>query len=251
MLLPDQWIAVAGESGSYLRLYSNRGVIDIPPACRFPIVRYIDEITVLIVNARVEHQDQINAWIMDLPSGEVRSEFSVGDAVNDVIVMINYIVVSYFDEGIFGDIKPSNEGVAIFSKSGLFLYGYNSDSYNSVFISDCYALLKKTEEEFLFLPYTDFQIVSFNISNQKQILIETPDFLHGSGTITFVNDTFFLLGPYNDRDGIYSFTADSYLSQRIGSRPRFCSRGLPDGRVLGWTENSIFIMTISHKSASA
>ena len=248
---PNHWIAVAGRSAECLRLYSDHGVIDIPQACRFPITRYIDNNTVLVASARIARQDEINTWIIDLSSGHRQAEFSIGDAVKDILVMDNHLVVSYFDEGIFGDIKPSDEGFSIFDKSGNFLYGYNNHSSNSVFISDCYAISKKNEEEFILFPYADFPIVNFNLANKQQIIFEIPEVLHGSCVISYIDDAFLFCSPYIDRNGIYSFEVDSSFFQKIGSQPAFYSRGLPDGRILGWQENSISIMTISRQSDSA
>jgi hypothetical protein len=73
------------------------------------------------------------------PDGTARAEFCVGDGVADVLVTGQRIVVTYFDEGVFGDVPPSSEGLCVFSPDGELKLGYQSGIKNPVDVADCYC----------------------------------------------------------------------------------------------------------------
>jgi hypothetical protein len=205
----------------------------------FPKVRAIGEDLVLIVGQRPE--DKPNAWIMS-PSGEVMQSFFAGDAIEDVLVADNFIVISYFDEGACGN-GFENNGVNIFDIKGNYQFGYR-ELFNeqAVDVADCYCTCQVGEDRILFFPYTDFPLVSFDISKRSQEVFETPPELAGSHAISCIGNRVYFHSPYSDEAAIYRWILGESNATKVGEHTGLL-RGLRNGRFLAVGQAEYTIIT--------
>jgi hypothetical protein len=111
-------------------------------------------------------------------------EFFAGDGIEDVLASRDTIVVTYFDEGVFGG-PPGNEGLAIFETSGELRAGYISTlASDAVAIADVYAACWESNSRVAFCPYDCFPFVSLDVSTMEQKVYTTTECLHGSTAIS-------------------------------------------------------------------
>ena len=151
--------------------------------CRFPLLRRIDADTAVLVDSRIVTSGRINAWVVR-KSGETLAEFSVGDGVADVLPLANRIVVTYFDEGVYGMAGPNQEGLGVFSVGGAFQWGYQTRFRDTGGIDDCYAACCASENEVAFIPYSHFRLVLLNVVDCAQVEYPIPDQVAGVGALT-------------------------------------------------------------------
>ncbi|MDO4781825.1 MAG: hypothetical protein Q4A09_01250 [Capnocytophaga felis] len=111
---------------------------------KFPLMQMLDNGSFLLVDMRAV---SANAFIFNA-EGVLKKSFFVGDAIQDVAFSDGKLIVSYFDEGVFG-YPPSTEGLAVFNMEGELLFGVNS-SFGEDYICDCYALCKSGANSKLF-----------------------------------------------------------------------------------------------------
>ena len=90
-------------------LHTENWMINIKNDFRYPILRRLDTDSILIVDSRSDENEK-NAEIYN-SNGEIINSFSIGDAVNDIIIFDRKFVVSYFDEGVMAEKKYSKEGL--------------------------------------------------------------------------------------------------------------------------------------------
>ena len=140
-------------------LHTENWMISIKNDFRFPILRRIDNDSILIADSRSSENEK-NAVVYHR-NGELIDSFSIGDAVNDIIVFDRKFVVSYFDEGVMAQKKYSKEGLAIFNKKGKMTWGFNSNSEFEIW--DCYQVVKTDRNKVLFFGYGKFPICELNI----------------------------------------------------------------------------------------
>lgn len=129
---------------------------------KFPLIRRLDAELFLIASARSSSATK-NAFIYN-NSGEVITAFDIGDGVEDILIHCDKIVVSYFDEGVFGRDGPNNEGLCVFNVQGESCFGYNS-GYIDEMIADCYAICIYKARSILFYPYPEFQLYELNLDS--------------------------------------------------------------------------------------
>jgi hypothetical protein len=119
-LAPDgRWVAtVQGLKGDERYVYVSGRRMAAPRAFHFgvAIARRLPQGNTLVIDVR-SRPDEDNAWIMS-DAGDVLHSFHVGDGVNEVLTSEGYVVVGYFDEGIFGKGNVGREGVVAFSHRG-------------------------------------------------------------------------------------------------------------------------------------
>jgi hypothetical protein len=174
------------DSGAIVRLLRNRDIVVISP------------------RAQSGHE---NAAIVS-QTGEVRSRFSVGDGVEDAIVLGEHIVCSYFDEGaLWGGLGA--EGICVFGEAGKLVLGYHSDVAGAIQISDCYCMAPVGIDEVCFSAYTEFPIVVFNVRTGSQRVYELPESLAGCAALSSGDAGYYMHGPYSARSDIVYWTPGS------------------------------------------
>lgn len=188
---PDYWVGVTDFTDNKQSLIFNYNQIQLPEKVRFPCVRFIDENSFLVVDSRA-NPNQKNGWIIK-SSGEVISNFSAGDAIQDVVVTKDFIVITYFDES-------GGEGINIYNLNGVKLFNYEEFfGSDSVDVFDCYATSFVKDNQIIFCPYTEFPLVLLNIETKTQQIWEIPTEVIGSGELLnmAIKSTFIVLTEMN------------------------------------------------------
>ena len=244
----DNWLAVKATKAG-LRLVSAWNEVPLDLEIEYATVRCLGD-KALIVSGRIGRQGQINAWIVDPNNGDLITRFSVGDGVQDVLVLDDYIAVSYFDEGVLGHTLPSREGIAIFDHVGKYLWGYATAIHNPVYILDCYAMCPTARNSLAFFAYTDFHLVDLDVSKQIQTVIQIPPALRGCSAISRLKNTTFFRGPYpqdNDykkpRETVFAFDIKGGQVCEVDNLPGGYVRGLSNGRMLSVSDRSVVIVS--------
>ena len=97
-----------------------------------------------------------NAAVIDR-SGNLIREFCLGDGINDIIVNGDKIIVSYFDEGIFGnygwDEPIGSAGLVVFNENAEKIWESEDPIY------DCYAINLDDDGNLWYYYYDEFDLV--------------------------------------------------------------------------------------------
>jgi hypothetical protein len=217
------------RTGEGLFIRTVKRCIPAPNGTRFPLIRSLDPDRCVLVDTRTQ-EGRVNGWVLSLGENGVQTFFA-GDGIQDVLANPNTIVVTYFDEGVFGTIKPSQEGVAIFTSRGQLRVGYQSlFGSEAVDIADCYAACWEEDSRIAFLPYTGFPLVRFDLRTLGQHVEPTPRAVHGSSAISVSGGAVLFYGSYDERTSILSWKPQSRPST-VGRHPGPL-RGLRGGRFL-------------------
>jgi len=246
----DSWVGVTGylESeyakqheipfGSHINFGDKS--YNLPKEMRNPFVRSINEKTALVlgVSKQYDENDQRNAWITT-SSGEVKANFSVGDAIEDIVITKDFVVVTYFDEA-----ACYGEGLVVFDFEGNQLFGYEELlGKESAAIYDCYAVVLVKENQIIFCSYTEFPLVLFDIETKTQQVWETPAVVHGFSAISKLADKIYFHHSYDDRFGIYAWQIGSKNAEKIGEHSNYFVRGLPNGKFLSRNDSGYSIIS--------
>jgi hypothetical protein len=132
------WDASSGKAPDYLHVTLNtrQGSSRLQGHYFWPMIRAIDDERVVAVHPRAD-RDSLNAAILAL-DGSVLNRFHVGDAVEDVLVLGQSLIVTYFDEAVEDDL--GSEGLCVFNFDGSVDLKFHQEfGYGPMFLSDCYA----------------------------------------------------------------------------------------------------------------
>ena len=117
---PDgSWVAVFERAGKLYVDTSYSGGFPLPDPVRFPILRAMGYDRVLVVDSR-PMRGAAGGLVLSM-DGELQTTVAVGDGVMDVVILDDLIGVTYFDEGVFSGVRPSEQGIAFFEFSGKLL----------------------------------------------------------------------------------------------------------------------------------
>lgn len=230
----DAYIAIT-DKGHVVSPFHN---IEIARAFEFPIIRQLNTNSFLIAEARIKGKAD-NCFIYDL-KGNVLRTFFAGDGIQDVEVFRDKIIVTYFDEGIYGADGPGNGGLVLFDFEGTILYKYN-EKHGDQIISDCYWICKHGANRVLFLPYTEFPLIELNLDTGDETKYEIPEQLKGSNGLTSTADCLIFHSPYGDKRGIYKWRTGEKTAERIGEYSEGL-RGLKNGRFISCGEKGFTIV---------
>jgi hypothetical protein len=231
----QDWIAVVRtRTDRQLVLFAEGTSIKPPRRLDFPIVRSAGGGRVLLADTRVDEADETNGYLVD-SRGEVIRIFAFGDGIQDVLVSTDKIVVTYFDEGIFGDTpSPAPYGLAVFDFDGGFKFGWNSNPLSGdVEIDDCDCAARAADGRLFFYPYPNYLLIALDLATMTHDRWETPNVLHGSNALTIAtaSDAAFFHSPYRDGSGIYRWRIGAADAQRVGEHDGRM-RGRPNGSFL-------------------
>ena len=146
----------------------------------YPIIRWIDNDTLVIANPRTESNED-NVFIFNL-LGTILGSFNCGDGIEDLEVSKEGIWISYFDEGVFGT-GLSTEGLVLVDFSGNVIFRFHSDLLNAPSIEDCYAICKGQGNTIWLFPYMEFPLVQVFPESRIVKSYKVPKKLHGSSAI--------------------------------------------------------------------
>jgi hypothetical protein len=109
-------------NGSFIAFFDSNEVVTpekkvfISSQVQFPLIRSIDSDKFLLADSRIE-EEKHNAFIYDF-NGQLLKSFLAGNGIEDILVHNNKIVVTYFDEGVFGADGPNNDGIQLYFDNG-------------------------------------------------------------------------------------------------------------------------------------
>lgn len=215
--------------------------IEITQAFKFPIIRQLTDNSFLIADSRTSNHTE-NCFIYDF-KGNLLRQFFVGDGVQDIEILHDKIIVTYFDEGVYGDDGPNNEGLVIFDFKGEILLKYK-EKHGDQIISDCYCICKHGTNRILFLPYTDFLLIELNLDNGEEIKYVIPEEVKGSNGLTSTADSIIFHSPYEDKRGLYKWKTGEKKVEKIGEYSEGL-RGLKNGRFMTKGEKGFTILDLS------
>ena len=150
----------------------------------------------LLVRGRAESESDQNATVFDM-EGRPQWSFHAGDGINDVQATEKSDVwISYFDEGVFGDLSLGKSGLVCLDSHGTVLFQYDDPS-----IADCYALNVCSAKETWLYYYTDFPLVRLVDHQPVGIWRNLP--MHGSRSFAVGHDRALFCGTYDKRDHLF------------------------------------------------
>lgn len=208
-----------------------------------PLLRLVEEGLFLLISPRTR-QGVSNGFIYDL-EGNLKTKLYLGDGIEDVIIIRDKIIVSYFDEGILGDRGPNNNGLSIFNLRGELEFGFN-EKHGNIAIMDCYCMSKIDNQRIIFSAYTNFNLVELNINSYKETNYEIPLLLKGSVSMTSYKNKLYFYSPYKDKEGIYEWElgTSSETVIKLGNYKGHL-RGLENGRFLTFMNKSYTLIELS------
>ena len=225
----DSWVGLFERSDGLYVADSHGHSFPLGQRVRYPILRAVGFDRVVVADARPVPTTP-GGLVISL-SGQTLCSFSVGDGIQDLLVLDDAIVVTYFDEGVFGGTAPSEQGLAFFDLQGTLLGGYQSVfGAEAVDVADCYAACVLGRNRVAFSAYTGFELVLLNPRARVQDVHPLPKELHGASALSMRGEDAYLYGPYGHKRGVFCW--------RSGSAPRFLGehsgplRGLRAGRFL-------------------
>lgn len=239
-LRPDgSWIGLFRRPDGLHVSDSNGRSFTVHQPVSAPILRALGLDRVVLVDSRPLPTGP-GGFIISL-QGQLLHTFSVGDGIQDVIVLDDTIVVTYFDEGIFSGVRPADEGIAFFDLDGVLFGGYQSVfGAKAVDIADCYAACPVGRNQIAFTAYTGFELVFLNPRACMQEVQELPKELHGASGLSICGEEAYLYGPSAQKRALLSWRQGK-TAQCIGEHAGPL-RGLPNGRFLARSEHGFTVM---------
>lgn len=207
---------------------------------QFPIIRSIDDSKFLLADSRTE-ENKPNAFVYDF-TGQLLSSFVVGDGIQDILVHHNKIVVTYFDEGVFGADGPNNNGLSVFSFNGKQEFGFN-ESVDGLHIYDCYCICKHGTDKVLFYAYDYFDVTELNLDTYKWQQIKTPTDFQGFSALTSKDNKIIFHSSYDDKQSFFEWDRQTMELKTIG---KYSSqiKGLNNGKFLAVGESGFTLISL-------
>jgi hypothetical protein len=245
----DVVLAAQADDGIDVHFLRNGTTHRFRERLRYPGIRWIDASRVLLFDAR-SADGRHNAWILD-DAGRTVLAFSIGDAVQDVVWTEKYLVVTYFDEGVFGHIPVSQSGVAIFSHGGEYLWGWNAGASSGIpEVDDCYAAGYGGGDVLGVLIYTSFHDDAYafgvlDVDRWSVTMYEVLEALSATRALARTADGTWLFAlARRDERRVIAWRPGS-AGYGTAPAPVVLTRGLADGRFISVTEGSVEVIQIS------
>ena len=166
--------------------------------------------------------------------------FALETGSADVLGSDQRIVVTYFDEGVYGDVSPSEQGLVAFDLDGSLGFEYQKFVLDSVDISDCYCAAWTADRRVVFSPYTGFPLVVLDIESRQQAVHLMPEVLHGASAISEIDGAVILHSPYQEKTALYRWKPGQE-PVRVGVHTGWL-RGLWNGRFLSKNDHGFAIV---------
>lgn len=202
----------------------------------YPLIGKINQNLLLVVDVRSIKRNK-NGYIFN-SQGELINQFYAGDGIENIKILGDKIIISYFDEGVMGDLGPNNEGLSVFDLNGEYLFGYN-EKHGELIIFDCYCMCKFDNQKILFLAYSDFKLIELNINTYEEKTYQIPTILRGSVAMTSWKNKVYFYSPYDDKGGIYEWEFGSESANKIGSYDKFL-KDFGNGRFISFEKGHEF-----------
>ena len=110
----SRWVAVCGEPQRPTHVVCDGVALPLSISCQYPIVRLLDDGRAVLIGSRSRGREK-NGWVLGR-DGSIERSFRAGDAVEDLVVCGDRLVVTYFDEAL---VSPDGLfGVAVLDFAG-------------------------------------------------------------------------------------------------------------------------------------
>lgn len=233
----------ADDQGNFIAFTDNKTIITndhnlkIEIDFRFPIIRRLSNDTFFIADCRTEKVN--NGYIFNF-NGQLVKSFLAGDGIEDIVVHRNKIVITYFDEGVYGSDGPNRDGLAVFNIEGQQEFGVNSNA-GDMAISDCYCICKHGTNRVLFYAYTDLKVFELNLDTFKIESFETPNDFSGISAITSTADKIIFHSSYHDKRSFFSWDRNKNEVIKFGDYSPGLT-GINNGKFLIYDNNNYTIV---------
>lgn len=233
----------ADDQGNFIAFTNNNTVItndynlNITIDLRFPIIRRLDNERFLIADGRIKNGN--NAYILNF-NGQLLTSFLAGDGIEDIVIHRKKIVITYFDEGIYGCDKPNGDVLAVFNFNGQQEFGVNS-SAGDMLIADCYCICKHGVNRVLFYAYTHLKVYELNLDTFKIESYETPNVFAGASAISSTANKIILHSSYQDKRSFFLWDSNKKEVTKFGDySPRLT--GIANGKFLTYGDSGYTII---------
>jgi len=233
----DNYYVTITDKGNVITPYEK---LEIEQSFDFPIIRTIDQEKFLVAGSRVKNPGD-NCFIYD-DKGNILNKFFAGDGIQDIEVVKGKIIVSFFDEGVYGMRGPNNGGLVVFDQQGKIEFNFN-ENHGGQIISDCYCLCKHGPNRVLFFPYDSWTLTELDIDNYEEKEYATPGVFAGSSALTSTKDSVIFHSPYSDQRALLKWTIENNKVEKIGEYTEGI-RGLKNGKFLSKGEKGFTIIDI-------
>jgi len=236
-------VAVCGNERGASHVVIDGITTALPFPCWHPLIRILDSDHVLLLGSRCVPKAP-NAWVLGA-DGSVERAFRIGDAVADVIIIDDSIVVTYFDEA-FGT-SERLAGVVVFSRDGELELRY-ADAFGDN-VLDCYCACDAGRGRVLFLGHPGFDAVLLNIRTKTRTAWYTPRAVHGASAVTVARDTAFFFGSYDEPQQLSRWRFGAERVDPVGAHSGPL-RGLAGGRMLSIGRSAHSVITLGEEAFS-
>ncbi|HWT06234.1 MAG TPA: hypothetical protein VN224_10790, partial [Xanthomonadales bacterium] len=199
---------------------------------------------------------QHNAWVID-DDGTTRASFSIGDGIEDVLATGSQIVVTYFDEGVFGDDTLSQGGISAFGLRGEFLWGWNSSALaDRLTVYDCYAAgLTEDDATLGAFLYSDYEVspsyafAMLDVEARTVELHAVPERLNRTKALSAAQDGAWLFAVGRRDEQHVAAWRPGDAGYAVAPSPVHLTRGLGGGRFMSIADASVEVVTVRVRSA--
>jgi hypothetical protein len=166
----------------------------------------------LLVRSRADVKADQNATVFDM-QGRPQWSFNAGDGIQDAQATENNdIWISYFDEGVFGNMGKGEAGLVCMDSRGQPFLKYN-DSAGESQISDCYALNVCSRKETWLYYYVDFPLVQLVDGKPMRTWLDVP--VRGSHAFAVGHDRVLFCGSYEMPDRLFLVGLESMSVEEL------------------------------------
>lgn len=207
---------------------------------RFPKLRRLNKDLFFIADSRTSEGQNGHICTFD---GQIERSFSAGDGIEDILIHHNKIIITYFDEGVYGDDGPNQDGLAVFSIDGKYEFGVNSSK--GFTIVDCYAICKHSVNSVLFYAYGELAVYELNLNTNAIEVFETPTDFAGASAISILLDKVYLHSSYKEKRSFFEWDRNKQTVRKFGDyHPEL--KGLPNGKFLSFGEKGYTIIDVGN-----
>lgn len=234
----------SNEQGEFIaftssnKVYTNNHTLTIDQKFDSPLIRKLDGELFLITDCWAF--DDSNGYIYNL-AGHLIKSFYIGDAIQDIIIHCNKIVVTFSDEAVFDeDDEPNSNGLVIFDFSGQQLFGINS-SIDTPKIHHCNCICKHKADTVLFYTYPDLSVCELNVETFNFTMFDTPTYFSGATAISSTSEMIIFHSSYKEPRSFFSWDKINKEVKKFGSySPNL--RGIGNGKFLTFGDKGFTII---------
>jgi len=173
----DNYVIVNDRS----QIFRNGKLIKIDLDLTFKnlAVSIISDNQFLLIEREISNKESIdkipNAYLIN-DKGKIENTFYLG-SVNKIISTKKHIICSYSDAQLDTNFTYAKNGLVVFDLAGNSLFEYYRDEEKSKWLNFIYnyAFYEGDDETIYYLPYTNWQIIEFNLNDfSSKVIFKLP-----------------------------------------------------------------------------